>query len=873
MSNPYIYLLIILGSLGNFRFASAQNQFGTKKTAPTILLTPQKSQNLRLKLNQSLEFEQWLIKYLPQLKITQKSAIHSIVLLENVNFEALQKLQNCPFVDFIDVANRQAYEERENDLRGFQVNRVSALKYAYPQLTGAGMGVSIKENPFDKNDIDFKGRIVNFANFPDNNTTHATTMASLIAGGGNSSPLAQGVAWQAQLFTASFANLLPDNGANLLNQGVSVQNHSYGVNAIENYYGIETEAYDRECRLNPTLLHIFASGNSGTLTSQTGLYAGVAGFANLTAQFKMSKNTLSIGEISQNDIIKPLSSRGPAYDGRVKPELVAYGGAGSSESSALASGIAILVQQAYKLKFNALPPAALVKSALINSAKDLGRPEIDFEYGYGKINALGAVQILDNEQFIQASIAKNQIKTYTIQVPSHTRKLKITLVWHDSEAQVNASQALVNDLDLSLFEPISQQTWLPWVLNSYPHVDSLKKNAVRKIDRLNNIEQITVDLPPAGAYQVSIKAFDLKSDNQAFSLTYQFDNQAFRWLYPQASDYVEYNEILNTTLKLEWEAPPIAGTLQYRYSNQNTWQSLAQFNDLSVGQLAWQIPDTLALVQFRLLSANDEVISQSIPITQKYNPKVGFNCAQDLMLWWNKVPQAEQYQVYRLGEKYLESFVSTVDTFLIINKLQENSQHFAVASRLNDRWIFWNTVNYTQQGTDCYLRNLLVREIIQDTITLDLVLGTTYRLSKVALQSKQNGIFQTIQQITNPSNRFIVLQDSRPQPGINYYRVELTDNQGLKIYSSEAFAYYLPKDEFLLAPNPVRLGEDMTLLDEEEQIENVEIINSFGKIVGSEVLGFGSFKYLTTSQLSSGVHFLRFVTKSGKVIVKRFVVL
>ncbi len=478
-----IYLLISLSFLLNVAQLGAQNQTPAHKIAP-ILQNPdaQLPTSLRIKLNQVAEFEKWSKNQLKNLSIKEKSLDNSIILIENSNPETFKKLQECPYIQFIDVGNRRAKEERENDLMGFRVNRVSAMQSRFPQLSGAGMGISIKENPFDKNDIDFRGRVANFANFPSNATTHATIMASLIGGGGNSTPLAQGVAWQAQLFTSDFANLMPDNGANLLSQGVSVQNHSYGV-GIENYYGIETQAYDQQCRLNPNLLHIFSAGNSGTLTSQAGPYAGIAGFANLTAQFKMSKNTLSIGEISQENSIKPLSSRGPAYDGRVKPELVAYGGAGSSESSALVSGVALLVQQAYQRKFNALPPASLVKSALINSADDLGRPEVDFEYGYGKLDALGAIQIIDNEQFIYSNLANNQTKKYSIQVPANTRKLKITLVWHDPEANLNAPKALVNDLDISLLSPNTNQTWLPWGLSSFAHTDSLRKNALQVLFR------------------------------------------------------------------------------------------------------------------------------------------------------------------------------------------------------------------------------------------------------------------------------------------------------------------------------------------------------------------------------------------------------
>jgi len=47
------------------------------------------------------------------------------------------------------------------------------------------------------------------------------------------------------------------------------------------------------------------------------------------------------------NVLSP-SSRGPAYDGRVKPELVAFAEDGSSGAAAIVSGISLVAQQTYK---------------------------------------------------------------------------------------------------------------------------------------------------------------------------------------------------------------------------------------------------------------------------------------------------------------------------------------------------------------------------------------------------------------------------------------------------------------------------------------------------------------------------------------------
>src|SRR5690606_23945830 len=104
-----------------------------------------------------------------------------------------------------------------------------------------------------------------------------------------------------------------------------------------------------------------------------------------------------------------LSSRGPAYDGRIKPELVAFGIDGSSGSAAVVSGIALMLQQAYKnLHHDSLPSSALVKAILINSADDTGPPHPDFISGYGNANAHKALQTISNGYLLQGAVTENE---------------------------------------------------------------------------------------------------------------------------------------------------------------------------------------------------------------------------------------------------------------------------------------------------------------------------------------------------------------------------------------------------------------------------------------------------------------------------------
>jgi hypothetical protein len=46
-----------------------------------------------------------------------------------------------------------------------------------------------------------------------------------------------------------------------------------------------------------------------------------------------------------------------------------------------------------------------MKALVSNTAKDVGNPGPDYKYGFGNLNALRAVKVLDNKMFYSASVA------------------------------------------------------------------------------------------------------------------------------------------------------------------------------------------------------------------------------------------------------------------------------------------------------------------------------------------------------------------------------------------------------------------------------------------------------------------------------------
>lgn len=112
-------------------------------------------------------------------------------------------------------------------------------------------------------------------------------------------------------------------------------------------------------------------------------------------------NTIAIGAVNQENQVASFSSRGPSYDGRIKPDVVAKGvgvyGAnaedfsayvtrsGTSVAAPIASGVAALLLSAYPHLKNTQVRSIFFESADNNTSPDNDR-------GYGLISAVKAIE-------------------------------------------------------------------------------------------------------------------------------------------------------------------------------------------------------------------------------------------------------------------------------------------------------------------------------------------------------------------------------------------------------------------------------------------------------------------------------------------------
>jgi hypothetical protein len=584
----------------------------------------------------------------------------------------------------------------------------------------------------------------------------------------------------------------------------------------------------------------------------------------------MAKNSLAIGATDSFSNVASLSSKGPAHDGRVKPELVAFGEDGSSGAAALVSGTALLLQDAYKQNNGVLPANSLVKALLINSADDVGNPGVDYKNGFGALNANNALKTLQSNRFFNGTVSISTIETFNVVVPAGIKKLKATLVWNDPPASPNAAKALTNDLDLELRQVSSGQTWQPWVLNPFPHVDSLNQLPKRKKDTLNNVEQITIDDPAAGTYQLIVSGYDVITTSQNFQVAWQLDSaDEFEWQFPTSNDFVFPSASNNLRWKSSFTAT--TGLLEYT-TNGTVWQPLQNAIDLTTGHYYWNAPSLTNTAQLRMTIGANVFLSDTFTIARRTTTGVGFNCPDSFLIYWRKLPTVTNYRVYKLGNKYLEPITVTADSFLILAKATNAALHYAAAPVIGVKeGVRSYTFNYTTQGVECYFRSFLV-SLAGNSAQLTLSLGTIYNVNKIVLEKFNGTGYAPLQTITSLIGLTYNFVDPQLKEGLNVYRVKLELAGGNAIYSSVETVYYFGGSEFIVFPNPAAQYQPVTILSGNPlEPATLQVINLQGQKVYEMVLNDIS-NQVPAGKLSKGIYLLRIVRKDHKdVVLKVFV--
>ncbi|QNK62763.1 S8 family peptidase [Pedobacter sp. PAMC26386] len=787
------------------------------------------------------------------------------IITASIQMSELMAILQLEEVIFADIIQAPKDEILIKDL-DLSVNQIAAVQLRYPDINGKGITLSLKEQMIDITDIDLIGNLVASPSHAPMVDGHATNMATLAVGRGNSYILGLGAAPFTSLTTSDYRknndDLMPDDIKELNQYKVNVQNHSYGL-GVDNYYGMQAAAYDKQVFESDTIIHVFSAGNSGLLTPEDGIYKNIPITANLTGNFKTAKNVIVVGGIGLEDIPEPRSSRGPAYDGRVKPEIVALGQDGTSGAAALTSGTVAIFQQKYKSLFGKQPSLAIVKSIFVNTADDIGTPQVDYVTGFGKLNALQAIQTIIESRFKTGTINDQQDYTFQLQVPTDQQELKVTLAWIDPPAIINNIQGIVNHLDLSMETPAGTVI-RPWILSTYPSADSLSLPAKRGIDNINTVQQLSLTNVPAGNYTIHVKGRTVTQSKQDFSIAYQLKSiGSFSWTFPlkDAAIFASQDNYVRWASTLAGQT----GKLSVSYDNGTNWTVLSSNINFNTSFFKWTVPNLFTRALLKMETGGKEYTTESFVVSPPQDIKVGYNCADKILFHWSPQPLATGYTLYNLKDNTLQAIKQLTDTVVIINKSEIAGPYFTVAANgANFTGIKSETKNYNTQGVACYVRTFQA-SIVDDAGKLDLVIGTTYNLKRIIWEKQTAlGVFAPLAESVVTSGLLNYSQtDKNLVRGIQFYRVTLETTDGIKIPSDILPLNFLKENDFATYPNPVT--DFLSVLSGDFEPYTLSLYNLSGqKIFLKEANGLYQFDL---SALSTGLY-IGTITRNGNTLKK-----
>ncbi len=181
------------------------------------------------------------------------------------------------------------------------------------------------------------------------------------------------------------------------NLGVDITSSSLGYNIFDTGTSYTYEDMDgkstiitkaAELAFQRGVVTITSAGNEGN-NSWYYIIAPADGF-----------NTIAVGAVYQDSLVASFSSRGPTYDGRIKPDVVALGvdvygastngsnnytyGTGTSSAAPIAGGVAALLLSAYPQLTN-----EQVRNILLETSGNSQHPDND--RGYGLLSASRAI--------------------------------------------------------------------------------------------------------------------------------------------------------------------------------------------------------------------------------------------------------------------------------------------------------------------------------------------------------------------------------------------------------------------------------------------------------------------------------------------------
>ncbi len=379
------------------------------------------------------------------------------------------------------------------------------------------------------------------------------------------------------------------------NAGARIHNNSWS--SPSNTYDSTALDMDEFSYKNEDFLFVVAMGNWGQSPSDGSIGTPAT-----------AKNVISVGattngsDSSEAKNLMPYS-RGPVFDGRLKPDLTAPGQAvnsaagtlsnednncsskikyGTSMATPTISGLTALARQYFidgfypsgekNLSNSIIPSSALLKAIIINGAMPMEGIDLlnnqpitnipSFDQGWGRINLDNVLYFNGDSRILRVFDLRNEngLKTgdfteYEIYVSSTSEDLKIHLVWTDPESTTIAGANLVNNLDLEVLSPSN----VLYKGNNFNEGSSVPGG---EADNLNNVEGVIIQNPEVGYWKIKVKGTSVPgiddeyySDKQGYALVATYSSCSSNLESPQ-NLIAQDNQ--TTGIDLEWTAVPWA---------------------------------------------------------------------------------------------------------------------------------------------------------------------------------------------------------------------------------------------------------------------------------------------------------------------------
>ncbi|MDQ3279167.1 MAG: S8 family serine peptidase, partial [Bacteroidota bacterium] len=657
-----------------------------------------------------------VLKSISQAGIEVISTNHIVyrIVAVRIGLDRISEIAALPFVEFIQPAPPKDQQLNYNSRTVSRANVLNAQAASGGRgLNGEGIFVGHGDNADVQAHADFSGRLINRNASPFN--AHGVHTAGTLAGAGIINELYRGYAPKATLISQSFSGIIEYAASYVRDYGMVITNNSYGNIVDCDYngtYDLSSRILDQQALDHPNLLHVFSAGNSGNTCT---LYP--AGYRTVLGGYQSAKNIVTVGATNDSGQVAPFSSRGPLLDGRLKPEISAMGqnvtsswptnnyianNGTSMAAPAVSGGLALLYQRYRQLHNGADPKNGLMKAILCNGAADRGVAGPDFQHGYGWMNLLRSVEMIEGNRYFSGSSANGSTSTHTVAVPANTAQLKVLLYWNDLPASVISTKNLVHDLDLEVTDPAGKVV-LPLVLDTA--VTALGNRAASGADHVNNIEQVIIPTPAAGNYTIRIKGTTVTTASQEYFVAYDPVPVQLTLTAPAGSDALVPGE----SAKISWDSEGLTGTGTLEFSSDGgaTWSTIASGIDINRSLYTWTVTGITtqqALVRISKISSSKKSVSQ--PFTMIGQPVVSLapvQCKDYLAINWTAVTGATDYEVMLLQGDEMKPVAITKETSYTFSGLVKDTAYFvSVRARINGkRGRRAVAVSHTPSGGNC----------------------------------------------------------------------------------------------------------------------------------------------------------------------------